>query len=312
MSGNRKKQKRSLWRRSLPLLWGLLFFALILWLAYNRTDQIEKRLSTSFSLSEWVAERWESIRPRRDATPSQRRSFPRVAHYDCLEIPAPLSDGRPHYTREYAGYTISYNTDWHLPNWVAYELLRSELKAQVPRRDNFRPDESMPLDKQASLADYRRSGFDRGHMAPAADMRWSAQAMSHSFYLTNICPQTPGLNQGDWKRLEDKIRDWARNDSAIVIVCGPLVSSGDTTIGPHKVKVPSAYYKVVLSPYADPPRGIGFIFENCSERRRQPLDTYAVTIDSVEARARIDFFPQLPDDIEQYVESQYDTRYWNF
>ena len=136
--------------------------------------------------------------------------------------------------------------------------------------------------------------------------------MSHSFYLTNICPQTPGLNQGDWKRLEDKIRDWAREDSAIVIVCGPLVASGDTTIGPHKIKVPSAYYKVVLSPYADPPRGIGFIFENIPGRQRRPLDSYAVTIDSVENRVRIDFFPELPDEIEQYIESQYDTQYWNF
>lgn len=149
-------------------------------------------------------------------------------------------------------------------------------------------------------------------MAPAADMRWSAESMSHSFYLTNICPQTPGLNQGDWKRLEDKIRDWAREDSAIVIVCGPLVASGDTTIGSHKVKVPSAYYKVVLSPYADPPRGIGFIFENIPGRQRRPLDSYAVTIDSVENRVRIDFFPELPDEIEQYIESQYDTQYWNF
>lgn len=263
----------------------------------------------STSVQSWVEERIASIMPRKRTAPAKRT---RVAHYDDLEIPASFSDERPDRLCVYAGYTLSYNSEWRLPNWVAYELLRSELKAQVPRRDDFRPDEDLPLDQQAGLADYRRSGFDRGHMAPAADMRWSAEAMSHSFYLTNICPQTPGLNQGDWKRLEDKIRDWAREDSAIVIVCGPLVTPDDTTIGPHKVKVPSAFYKVVLAPYADPPRGIGFIFENIPGRQRRPLGSYAVTIDSVETRACIDFFPVLPDEIEQSVESQYDTQYWNF
>ena len=150
------------------------------------------------------------------------------------------------------------------------------------------------------------------NVAPAADMRWSATAMSESFYLTNICPQTPSLNQGDWNRLEGKIRDWARRDSAVVIVCGPLVSVDDTTIGPNKVKVPRAFYKVVVSPYVDPPQGIGFVFENTFERRRLPLADYVVSIDSVEILTGIDFFPALPDDIENFVESRYDTEYWNF
>lgn len=311
MSGNRKKRKNTPKRAWKSLLWGVLFFLLIMWVAYYFTTPIDTMLGTPSSTTRnWLEARIASIVPRKHTRPAVVHR--RVVHYDDLEIPAPFTDGRPDRLCTYAGYTLSYNTEWRLPNWVAYELLRSELAAQVPRRDNFRPDESLPLDEQAGLADYRRSGFDRGHMAPAADMRWSAESMSHSFYLTNICPQTPGLNQGDWKRLEDKIRDWAREDSAIVIVCGPLVASGDTTIGPHKIKVPSAYYKVVLSPYADPPRGIGFIFENIPGRQRRPLDSYAVTIDSVENRVRIDFFPELPDEIEQYIESQYDTQYWNF
>lgn len=304
----RKNTPKRAWK---SLLWGVLFFLLIMWGAYYFTTPIDAMLGTPSSTTRnWLEARIASIMPRKHTRPAVVHR--RVVHYDDLEIPAPFTDGRPDRLCTYAGYTLSYNSEWRLPNWVAYELLRSELKAQVSRRDDFRPDEDLPLSEQAGLADYRRSSFDRGHMAPAADMRWSAESMSHSFYLTNICPQTPGLNQGDWKRLEDKIRDWAREDSAIVIVCGPLVASGDTTIGPHKVKVPSAYYKVVLSPYADPPRGIGFIFENIPGRQRRPLDSYAVTIDSVENRVRIDFFPELPDEIEQYIESQYDTQYWNF
>ena len=310
MSVNRKKRNRPASRRWISLLWGIFFFVLILWVAYNRAPQIEKHLDTPFSVKEWLDEKIELVFPGSSRTEKPR--FHVAAHYENLEIPAPFTDDRADEVRCYAGYALSYNNDWRLPNWVAYELLRSELNARVPRRDDFRPDEGLKGGVQASLSDYRRSGFDRGHMAPAADMRWSATAMSESFYLTNICPQTPSFNQGDWNRLEGKIRDWARRDSAVVIVCGPLVSVDDTTIGPNKVKVPRAFYKVVVSPYVDPPQGIGFVFENTFERRRLPLADYVVSIDSVEILTGIDFFPALPDDIENFVESRYDTEYWNF
>ena len=234
----------------------------------------------------------------------------RPSHYKDLEIPAPFADSRPHRLRAYTAYTISYNNEWRLPNWVAYELTRDELAVRVKRTDDFRPDEKMS-GRQASLADYRKSGFDRGHMAPAADMRWDATAMTESFYLTNMCPQTPALNRGDWERLEDQIRVWAERDSAIVIVCGPIVSPVDTTIGGNRVKVPSAFYKVIVAPYVDEERGIGFIFANDPERKKLPLSRYAVTIDSIETLTGIDFFHVLPDEIENRIESRYDLREWN-
>ena len=242
---------------------------------------------------------------------TDEKSLAKTAHYDNLEIPAAFADGRPDLRRSYIGYTVSYNSGWRLPNWSAYELVREELDGRAPRKDDFRPDETLHL-PQAEKSDYTRSGFDRGHMTPAGDMRWDRNAMSESFYFTNICPQAPAVNRGDWKRLEIKIREWAEQDSALVIVCGPIVSPTDATIGRNRVKVPSAFYKVVVAPYVGAGKGIGFIFPNRPKSRRQPLARYAVSIDSVEVLTGIDFFPVLPDEIENRIESRYDLDEWNF
>ena len=104
----------------------------------------------------------------------------------------------------------------------------------------------------ATNADYTRSGYDKGHMAPAADMKWSPQAMEESFYFSNMCPQHPQLNRRGWKNLEEKIRDWAIADSAIIIICGPIVAKQPKTIGKNKVVVPQQFFKVVLSPFVKP------------------------------------------------------------
>ncbi|MBQ8423165.1 MAG: DNA/RNA non-specific endonuclease [Coprobacter sp.] len=299
--GKNKRQSRKSGGGFKTFFIGIIFVGVILWVAYRYAPQIERFLEAPTDRwSEWVSQYLTSNAGRQG-----------VAHYETLEIPADFTDTRRHTLCEYEGYTVSYNSEWKIPNWVAYELTRDELNAQVPRKDDFRPDDNL-LVAQASPADYRRSGFDRGHMVPAADMRWSATAMSHSFYLTNICPQTPELNRGDWERLESKIRDWARKDSAIVIVCGPLVSPHDTSIGRNGVRVPSAYFKVVVSPYIDTPQGIGFIFANDTEYRKMPLYNYAVTIDSIETLTGIDFFPVLPDDIETSLEACYSVSAWDW
>ncbi|MCD7710867.1 MAG: DNA/RNA non-specific endonuclease [Porphyromonadaceae bacterium] len=294
MSKKRRNRKPSVFE---TLFWGAIFLVFILWFAYNRTTQIDKYLTSS----SWPERRSETIKVEHCYVP----------HYPDLEIPARFTDGRDSRICRYTGHTLSYNRRWRLPNWVAYELLESELKSVVDRKDNFRPDKSPDLQPQAGVADYRHSGYDRGHMAPAGDMLWNADAMSETFYFTNICPQTPALNRGDWMQLENRVRDWAYRDSAILIVCGPLVSPRDGTIGPDRVVVPSAFYKVVLSPYQCDPQGIGFIFENDTREWHRPLTKYAVTIDSVEALTGIDFFPGLPDEIENLVESRYDAEYWD-
>ena len=196
------------------------------------------------------------------------------------------------------GYTVSYNKDLKIPNWVSYELTRQETKGKEKRGDNFIAD---PLVKGAiaTNADYARSGYDKGHMAPAADMKWSPDVMKESFYFSNMCPQHPQLNRRGWKNLEEKIRDWAVADSAIIIICGPIIDKPSKTIGKNKVAVPERFFKVILSPFVKPARGIGFLFNN--RQAVEPLSTYAVSIDSIEKLTHMDFFSPLPDEIENAV-----------
>ena len=152
-----------------------------------------------------------------------------------LEIPVSLIPRQEQIIR-HKGYTVSYNKDLKIPNWVSYELTRQETKGKEKRGDNFIAD---PLVKGAiaTNADYARSGYDKGHMAPAADMKWSPDVMKESFYFSNMCPQHPQLNRRGWKNLEEKIRDWAVADSAIIIICGPIIDKPSKTIGKNKVTV---------------------------------------------------------------------------
>lgn len=221
-----------------------------------------------------------------------------------------LPDELPSIINDYTGFTVSFNSVQHVPNYVAWELTGEEANGTLPRESNFTADDNIL--GCASLDDYRNSGYDRGHMAPAADMKWSAKAMSDCHYLTNICPQTHKLNAGAWATLEDNCRMWAKRDSAIIIICGPILGDEITTrIGKNEVAVPERFFKVVLAPYANPPRGIGFIMTNHTVVEGG-VQTTATTIDDVEAATGYDFFYALPDSIENEIESQCNYPYWQY
>lgn len=210
---------------------------------------------------------------------------------------------------EHYAYTVSYNFEWLIPNWVAYSLTDDETYGTVPREDSFYPD---PLIKGVAIetGEYTHSGYDRGHMAPAADMKWSEQAMYESFYMTNVCPQNRNLNRGDWNDLEELARDWARKYGEIYIVCGPLVSQDYRTIGQNKkIAIPNAFFKVFLRQTDTSWTAIGFVMPNQAGNR--PLMTYTLSIDEVEQLSGIDFFYNLPDNMEDDVEKEFSVRDWN-
>lgn len=227
-------------------------------------------------------------------------------HIQDLDM-ARTAKGRSSQIIRHKGYTLSYNNEWRLANWVGYELTRDETDGPVERTDWFDED---PMVKGVKVrhADYTHSGFDRGHMAPAADMKWDKQAMVESFYMSNICPQVHALNAGLWNTLENRVRTWARRDSAIVVVCGPIVPREYMTIGENRVAVPEYFYKAIVSPYSTSPQGVAFIMPN--EDIDEPLYKYAVTIDSVETVTGIDFFYNLPDSLENYIEQNINLKSW--
>ncbi len=210
---------------------------------------------------------------------------------------------------KHIGYTLSYNEKYEQANWVAYELTAKETAKVVSRSNNFRTDEKVTTGS-AENEDYKNSGYDRGHLAPAADMGWSEQAMEESFYYSNMSPQRAGFNRGIWKRLEEQVRQWAVDNQTIYVVTGPVLESNLPTIGANKVAVPNYYYKVILD-YTKPTlKAIGFIMPNTSSSLS--LSNYAVTIDSVETVTGINFFPTLPNEQEQTIEKTLCLNCWSW
>jgi len=230
-----------------------------------------------------------------------------VKHYPGLET-VTLPDALPSQIKEYIGFTISFNKDNATPNYVAWELLGEEVKNDVERSDNFWTDPD--IEGCPSTKDYTRSGYDRGHMCPAADQKWSQEAMDDCFVMANICPQDHSLNAGAWNTLENKERQWAKRDSAIMIIAGPIYDTSDTKrIGNAGVRVPGAFFKVLMAPYLDQPRGIAFVYPNMTSPGN--MQDYAMSIDELEKILGYDFFPALPDKIEDMVEKTYSFKEWN-
>lgn len=216
--------------------------------------------------------------------------------------------GTPEQILERTGYVASYNKTNLLPNWVAWHLTAERTEGSAKRSGvDFAEDTEVP-EPRATDWDYYNSGYDRGHMCPAADNKWSKKAMEESFLFTNMCPQNGNLNRGDWNEMEMACRKWAKKYGDLYIVCGPILYKGKhKTVGKNKVVVPEAFFKVVLRT-GDDPQAIGFIYKNTSGNR--PKDSYVNTVDEVERITGIDFFPSLPDDVEKKVEAECDLGLW--
>ena len=214
--------------------------------------------------------------------------------------------GMPEQILVRTGYITSYNKDTRCPNWTAWRLTSDHTSGPYKRKGvSFHEDDEVPFPK-AQNADYQRSGYDRGHMCPSGDNKWSQQAQEDCFLFTNMCPQSHDLNSGDWNDLEQKCRKWAEREGSIYIVCGPVFRQ-KKTIGRSKVAVPDGFYKVVLCMNGTP-KAIGFYYDN--EDGRRPMSAYVHTVDDIERMTGIDFFASLPDAIENRVEAYADAKEW--
>jgi endonuclease G len=205
-------------------------------------------------------------------------------------------------------YSLSYNEVHEQANWVAHTLLARHLKGDHPRGNHFKSDPDV-ASKTAKPTDYARSGYDRGHLAPAADFKYSADAINESFYMSNMSPQTPAFNRGMWKGLENKVREWASEKKKLYIVSGPILKKYLRKIGKdNEISVPKQFYKIVVNLDSEHPHAIAFLMPN--ELCEGFYEDYMVSIDEVEALTQIDFFHNLPDELENYLEKSKTSDRW--
>ena len=234
--------------------------------------------------------------------------LPRLNTDSALTLyqPAPSSHVSEQIVNKKA-FIVSYNKDTKMPNWVAWHLTAEHTDGLYRRMAKFHEDEDAPPPR-ATNEDYKRSSWSRGHMCPAGDNKWDENAMYETFSLVNVCPQEAKLNSGLWNRIEQDCRSWARKFGDIYIVCGPvLLRREHETIGQNKVVVPEAFFKVILC-LQDKPKAIGFVVKNNAGAKKK--DQYVNTVDEVERITGYDFFPALPDSVEEKVEAYSNINDW--
>jgi len=207
------------------------------------------------------------------------------------------------------GYALLHDGNKKVPLWVSYHLTKEDLQGTTGRTDNFRPDPELPEGKRAELSDYKYSGYDRGHMAPAGDMKRSKKVMSESFYLSNMCPQEAGLNRYKWRILEEKARNFTRAKGESWIITGSVFMDIDRDgnkdclgrIGTNRVWVPTHFYKIIVTKNGEI-KAISFLMPN--KKPAGDIEDYQVPVDSIEKITGLDFLNELPDNIENKIEAQ--------
>ena len=222
-----------------------------------------------------------------------------------------INDTIPSEIVERICYSLSYNNTTRQPNWVMWRLDGN----QVMKRKNdvwneYHEDLDIEEKYRATLADYAYSGYDRGHMCPGGDCNWNDEGRDETFLLSNMCPQNPNLNRGDWKEIEIACRKWAQTYGSIYIACGPIFfkSQKHEMIGPNKIPVPEAFFKVILCPDSINPKGLGFICRNTDGNRKK--DFYVNSIKQVERVTGYLFFPKLDEMIKEKVFEMSDIDNW--
>jgi endonuclease G len=208
------------------------------------------------------------------------------------------------------GYLLSHSSENKTPYWVIEHLTAEKANANAVQRYNkFQPDPDIEKGRHAELSDYKGSGYDRGHMAPSADMKWDEQAMIECFYLSNMVPQVgKGMNQGIWKELEEKVRKWAIARGELFIFTGPVYDGGvKETIGKNKVAVPSHLYKIVYDPKEK--EAIAFFMPN-EPIKTSEMPLYMVTIRDLEEKTGLDFLSALDKQMQDSIETKKPAGLW--
>ncbi|MDP5157817.1 MAG: DNA/RNA non-specific endonuclease [Flaviramulus sp.] len=207
------------------------------------------------------------------------------------------------------GYSLSYSEPHEQAEWVAYELKKAHLSNTNFKRPYFEIDEAVKTGA-ADWRNYKKSGFDRGHLCPAGDRRYSQLAHDETFLTSNISPQKHDFNSGIWNTLEQKVRYWASKYNGVYVVTGGVLKGNMKTIGVERVAVPNQFFKILIDNNNGKTKMIAFLMSH--QNSDKPLYDFVVSVDEVEALTGIDFFPELEDAIENKLEASSSFKDWSF
>jgi endonuclease G len=207
----------------------------------------------------------------------------------------------------YTQFTLSYNETHEQADWVAYELNDDEADMDRDRCDCFRSDQDVTTGS-ATSSDYSSTGFDRGHLSPAADNNMSDQANRESFLFSNMSPQLPGFNRELWAEPEEWVRDQADDFDTVYVVTGPVFVNNLGTLGNNDVTIPGYFYKTLLRFEDNQVKTIAFLIPQVGAVG--DIEDYVVTVNTIETLTGLDFYPALNTSVENRAESQYEPNRW--
>jgi endonuclease G len=213
------------------------------------------------------------------------------------------------YLIQHTYFTLSYSELNRQSEWVAYNLTPSLINGLQERTDDFRIDPKVKNNPVGS-GDYSGSGYDRGHLCPAGDMKLNLTSMSETFYMSNMSPQEPSFNRGIWETLESRVRTWANEKNGIYVITGSILKNICGSIKNGTISVPCSYYKIVFKDNGSEKVAIALILNN--QGISSSLISFATSIDNIESLTGIDFFSGLSDDIENKLESTINTSSWSW
>lgn len=220
-----------------------------------------------------------------------------------------LPTSTTHQVIKHSYFTLSYNEEAEQAEWLAYQLKKDYVKNNNFKRPFFIVDPKVKTGS-ADWRNYKKSGYDKGHLCPAGDMEFEENAYNDTFFTSNISPQDHEFNAGIWNRLEQKVRYWASRYDGVYVVTGGILNKTSKTIGTQKVVVPEYFYKIILDDSNGNYKMIAFLIPNKGSDK--PLYTYVVSVDSIENLTGIDFFPKLDDELESSLEKRTDYKSWIF
>jgi endonuclease G len=206
-------------------------------------------------------------------------------------------------------YSLSYNEKYEQAEWVAYELTQKQLSTISIKRPYFKKDPKIRT-QSAHYKNFKDSGYNKGHLCPAGDRKFSVEAYDETFFTSNISPQSYEFNGGVWNRLEEKVRYWAQKYQKLYILTGGVLTPNLKTIGSEKVAVPQYFYKIILNHNRAETKVIAFLMPH--EKSEKGLYQFVTSIDEIETLTGIDFFPELPDKIENEIEKSSSYKNWAF